>query len=273
MTDELPCVLITGAAGAIGRTIRPALSSLSRLVRAGDIADLQAMSDNEECISLDLRSFQSVRAAADNIDTIFHFGGLPIGAGWEGIRDVYIEGTYHVFEAARQAGVRRVVYASSNHVVGFYRRDCTIGPDVLPKADSQYGVSKIFGEALGQLYANKHGIEVISLRIGQFRPKPTNQRMLSLWLSPGDMARLAVRCLLASDVNFEVVYGVSANTRSWYENPGAERIGFKPVDNAEDYVGSISAEGLSEGSVESTFQGGPFCAAEFEAGAELKPAS
>ncbi|MGB3386766.1 MAG: NAD(P)-dependent oxidoreductase [Pseudaminobacter sp.] len=263
MTDR-PNILITGAAGAIGRVIRPALSPLSKLLRSADVSNLESESDNEECLVFDLRDFTSTRNAMKDIDIVFHFGGLSLEADWASIRDVNIDGTYNVFEAARLAGVRRVVFASSNHVAGFYPRDFRIGPEVLARPDSRYGVSKVFGEALGQLYADKHGLEVISLRIGQFRPKPTNLRMLSLWLSPADMAQLARRCVTAAQVDFEIVYGISANTRAWYDNPGAARIGFVPQDNAEDYADSLWAEGFCETPVEATFQGGPFCSAEFD---------
>lgn len=269
MADALPNILITGAAGAIGQVIRPALAPLSDLLRSADISALQPVSDNEECVTFDLRDFQSVRNAMEGIDIVFHFGGLSLEDDWALIRDINIDGTYNIFEAARQANVRRVVFASSNHVAGFYPRDFPVGPDVTPRPDSRYGISKVFGEAVGQLYADKHGLEVISLRIGQFRPKPTNLRMLSLWLSHGDMARLAESCVRAPQVAFEIVYGISANSRAWYVNPGAERIGFVPRDNAEEYAGTLPAGALIETPVEAAFQGGPFCSAEFDSSREV----
>ena len=264
MTSKLPNILVTGAAGAIGQVIRPALLRLSGLLRSADIAPFAPAGGNEECLSFDLRDFQSVRSAMEDIDIVFHFGGLSLEDDWEAIRDVNIDGTYNVFEAARQAGTRRVVFASSNHVAGFYPRDFRTGPEVTMRPDSRYGVAKVFGEALGQLYVDKHGLEVIALRIGQFRPKPTNVRMLSLWLSHADMAQLAACCVTARQIDFEIVYGISANTRAWYVNPGAGRIGFAPRDNAEGYAASIPAEGLVETPVEAAFQGGPFCSAEFD---------
>jgi uronate dehydrogenase len=122
----------------------------------------------------------------------------------------------------------------------------------------------VVGEAIGRLYADKHGLETIALRIGQFRPRPTSLRALSLWLSPGDMARLAVCCLTAEDIHFEVVYGVSANSRAWYDNPGAEKIGYRPQDNAEDHATTLPADAPAEGEVEAAFQGGRFCSEEFD---------
>lgn len=269
MAEKLPNILITGAAGAIGQVIRPALSPLSGLLRSTDIAALEPGFGNEDCRIVDLRDFQSVRDAMEGIDIVFHFGGLSLEAEWAAIRDVNIDGTYNVFEAARLAKVRRLVFASSNHFAGFYPRDFQTGPDVPARPDSRYGVSKVFGEALGHLYADKHGLEVISLRIGQFRPKPTNLRMLSLWLSHADMAQLARCCVRAPHVSFEVVYGISANKRAWYDNPGAARIGFVPMDNAEDHAASLPVEALSETPVEAAFQGGPFCAAEYDSTREV----
>jgi uronate dehydrogenase len=162
--------------------------------------------------------------------------------------------------------VKRVVFASSNHVVGFHRRERSVGPDSPLRPDTRYGVSKVFGEAIARLYADKHGLASVCLRIGQFRPKPTNRRMLSLWISPRDTVQLVVRSLEAPDVHFEIVYGISANRRGWYDNPGAARIGYRPVDDAENYAAEVEAAvaGELESPVEGAFQGGPFCSQEFE---------
>jgi len=199
----------------------------------------------------------------EGIDMIFHFGGIPLEDTWEAIRDINIDGTYNVYEGARRQGVRRVVFASSNHVLGFRRRAEKIGIQAMPRPDSRYGVSKVFGEALGRLYADKYGVETISLRIGQFRPRPTNRRMLSLWLSPADMGRLALSSLYAENVHFEIVYGISANSRAWYDNPGATKIGYVPSDNAEDFAREFLESEMREDDVEAAFQGGPFCSDEF----------
>jgi uronate dehydrogenase len=264
MVSRAPNILVTGAAGSIGKTIRPVILPLAGILRSADIAPVESVGPADECVMCDLRDMAAVRRAMEGIDIVFHLGGHAWEMDWPSIRDTNIEGTYHVFEAARQAGTRRIVFASSNHVTGFHPRGERIGPDAEFRPDSRYGVAKIFGEALGRLYADKHGLEVICLRIGQFRPVPSNIRMLSLWLSPGDMARLAERCVLASDVGFEVVYGISANTRNWYDNPGASRIGFVAADNAENHRDGIPPEGHVESEVEAAFQGGPFCSAEYD---------
>ncbi|MCZ7447260.1 NAD(P)-dependent oxidoreductase [Agrobacterium rhizogenes] len=261
-------VLITGAAGKIGSVLRHALLPHCRLLRSSDIVGIQPLTRQEESWPLDVQNLADTKQAMKGIDTVFHFGGLSMEDTWDAIRDVNINGTYNVYEAARCAGVRRIVFASSNHVVGFRQRDQVTGPDVPMRPDSRYGVSKVFGEAIGLLFADKYGIETISLRIGQFRPRPTNKRMLSLWLSERDMADLAVRCLFATDIRYEIVYGVSGNDRSWYSNPGAGRIGFFPKDNAETYFPTLSPEDMQENHIEARFQGGPFCLDEMVANGE-----
>ncbi|HBB85599.1 MAG TPA: NAD(P)-dependent oxidoreductase [Sulfitobacter sp.] len=257
-------ILITGAAGGIGTILRSALHPHCELLRSSDIVDVEPATANEQSFSFDLRDRAATMKAMEGIDIVYHFGGIPAEDTWETIRDVNIEGTYNIYEAARLNGVKRVVFASSNHAMGFHRRETIVGQDEPTRPDSRYGVSKVFGEAVGNLYADKHGLETISLRIGQFRPKPTNRRMLSLWLSPADMGRLAVSCLTDQKLHFEVVYGVSANKRSWYDNSGGEKIGYQPQDAAEDYAKDLGQVDLQEGEVEAAFQGGPFCSDEFD---------
>ena len=256
-------ILLTGAAGKIGEVLRPVLAGRADQLVSVDVTPLSSIAPNEECCTLDVRDFPAVEAAMAGVGVVFHFGGLSLEADWRSILSVNIDGTYNVYEAARRAGAHRIVFASSNHYAGFARRDRRIGPDALPRPDSRYGISKVAGEAIALLYADKYGIETIALRIGQFRPRPTNRRMLSLWLSPEDMAQLALCCLDADGIHFEVVYGVSANSRAWYDNPGAERIGFRPKDNAEDFADLLTPDALVEDPVEATFQGGPFCSDDF----------
>jgi len=258
-------ILLTGAAGGIGTVLRPALRQQCLALRSTDVAPITSEGANEETVLCDLRNFGEVRKSMEGIDCVFHLGGVSVEGDWPSVRDINIDGTYNIYEAARQAGVKRIVYASSNHAAGFHRRAHRIGPDDPVRPDSRYGVSKVFGEAIARLYADKHGIESICLRIGQFRLRPTNKRMLSLWLSHDDTVRLAISCLEAKDVHFEIVYGISANTRAWYDNPGATRIGYQPQDNAEAYAATLPAEGYNENDVEAAFQGGPYCSAEFDA--------
>src|SRR5882757_4369552 len=175
-------VLITGAAGLLGRCIREGLVGAYPIVRSTDIALLRPARHGEEIEIADLRIPADAKRVATGVDAIVHLAGVPHEADWNTIRDVNIDGTYHIYEAARLAGVRRVIFASSNHTVGFYRRDTPIGREVPLRPDSRYGVSKVVGEAIARLYADKYGIESVCVRIGQYRPRPTNPRMLSLWI-------------------------------------------------------------------------------------------
>jgi uronate dehydrogenase len=190
-----------------------------------------------------------------------HLAGVPREAEWAKILPNNIEGTYNLFEAARKAGVRRVIFASSNHVIGFYRADRDVDAIAPVRPDSRYGVSKVFGEALGRLYADKHGIDVACLRIGSFRKAPENARQLTTWMSHGDMVRLTKACLDAPKFHFAVLYGVSANSRrKWWDD--AQRVlGYVPRDNAEAFAERFSSS--EHRSVGDLFHGGENCAQEF----------
>lgn len=258
-------VLITGVAGGIGSTLRRGLKGLYPVIRLSDIAEVEPAGEGEELIPADLSDYDAVEAVVRDCDAVLHIGGIPHEDAWDAILRSNVIGTFNVYEAARRCGVKRVVFASSNHAAGFWRRSRTIGPDVPARPDSLYGVSKVFGEGVARLYADKYAISSVCLRIGQFRPRPTNVRMLSLWLSPADMVRLAHRSLEAEGVHFEIVYGISSNTRAWYANPGAERIGYRGEDNAEDYAAEVLADpkAAAEDDIGALFQGGPFCSDGF----------
>ncbi|WP_346777813.1 NAD(P)-dependent oxidoreductase [Paraburkholderia sp. Ac-20336] len=201
----------------------------------------------------------------DGIDTVVHLAGIPDESTWEKIRDMNIDGCYNVFEAARRAGVKRVVFASSNHAVGFHRRDRLIDDTVAPRPDSRYGVSKVFGKALGRLYADKYGLSVACMRIGSFRPddEPAAPRHLSTWISHRDMVQLAQRCIDAPDYHFVVVYGVSGNARNRWSNANVHLLGYAPEDDAERHAARIAANGASEDATEALFHGGFGCRVEF----------
>jgi len=259
-------VLITGAAGKIGNTLREGLRGHYLVLRLSDIRSLGEIVEGEEICQADLCDLSAMEEIMADVDAVVHLGGSPEEAPWESVHANNIIGLYNVFEAARRKRVGRIVFASSNHAIGFYRRTQRIDNQTPPRPDSRYGVSKVFGEALARLYADKHGISVVCLRIGSFRPRPADVRMLSTWISPADTIEL-IRCSLdTNDLHFEIVYGVSANDRSWWDNPGAQRIGFKPKDNAELYAneifGQMSPE--DEPEIERTFHGGPFCGMEFD---------
>ncbi|MDQ4019394.1 MAG: NAD(P)-dependent oxidoreductase [Actinomycetota bacterium] len=227
-------VLLTGAAGNIGRSLRPPLRERVSRLRVADFDELEPEAPVEEARRFDVTDFEAVRDACRDIDAVVHLAGIPTEAAFERIAEVNLRGTYNVYEGARLAGVRRVVFASSNHATGFYGRDERISPRDPVRPDTFYGVSKVFGEALGSLYADKFGLEVVALRIGAFAEQPPDRPGRPMWISPGDMFRLTWAALTAPDVRFEVVYGVSDTGSRWWDNEAsARRIGYEPQDRLE----------------------------------------
>ena len=257
-------ILITGAAGNIGRTLREGLRKRYPVIRLSDIAPLEPPRDGEEVVPADLAHFADVDTAMAGVDAVVHLGGISVEDSWEKILPNSIVGTWNVFEAARRHGVRRVIYASSHHAVGYYRRGRFIDRLVEPRPDGPYGVSKVFGEAVGRMFADKHGMTVACLRIGGFLPRPKDLRTLRIWLSPRDCVQLVGRCIDAADYHFIVVYGVSGNERCRYLNRGLEFLGYRPQDNSEDYAVEIMAQRDTEGTVSRQFHGGPYAEMDFD---------
>jgi uronate dehydrogenase len=235
-------VLITGAAGTIGGTLRQGFQGRFGTLRLLDVVPLGPANPGEELVTADIRDLVAVDAAAADVDGIVHLAGIPHEDTFERTLQTNVVGTFNVFEAARHAGCPRVVFASSLHVTGFYDATEHISPEVPVRPDSFYGVGKACGENLGRLYADKHGLEVVCVRIGTFAEQPTTPRHLSTWLSPRDAVELFYRSLVAPDVGFTVVYGASANQRSWWDPGPIDRLGYQPMDNAEEWAAKLDAD-------------------------------
>src|SRR5213592_697041 len=210
----MPRILMTGAAGGIGTSLRKLLPPIYPDLVLSDLATPADLGANEKFKAADLADPAQVEAICEGVDGILHFGGYSVEGPWDSILQSNIIGCYNLFEAARKKGVKRVVFASSNHAVGFYPRYHRIGVDVTVRPDSRYGVSKAFGEALGSLYADKHGLRVLCLRIGNVGDKPLDKRRLSIWVSPADLAQLIRIGLEHADLRFEIFYGASWNERA-----------------------------------------------------------
>ena len=242
-------ILITGAAGRIGRMLRARMPRPDRELRLLDRVPV----DEPGAITADVADLDAMMAACDGADAVLHLGGISGEADWASIRDANIEGTYSVFEAARRAGVPRVVYASSNHAVGFAHQpddpDLEMPDDLGPRPDTLYGVSKVLGEALGSLYHDRYGLDVICLRIASRFARPQGERMLSTWLSPADAVRLLDACLRAAAPGFRIVWGVSANSRGYLSREGGRAVGFHAEDDAERYADELFAAGRTDPSV------------------------
>jgi nucleoside-diphosphate-sugar epimerase len=251
-------ILMTGAAGGVGTLLRPRLAREGRVLRLLDLAAVEP-GDGEEAITADVTDPEAMAGAMDGVDAVLHLGGYSVEHHWQDILDVNINGTYVVLEAARKAGVRHVVLASSNHAVGFHPREAEAPDYLFPRPDTFYGVSKVTKEALGSLYHDRYGMAVTCLRIGSCFEQPRDLRMLSTWLSPDDCARLTEAALAAD--GYHVVWGVSANTRGWWSPEEGRAIGYEPKDDAEVYAPGLIAE-LGEPDPESMEQallGGRFC--------------
>ncbi|MDX3543778.1 NAD(P)-dependent oxidoreductase [Streptomyces europaeiscabiei] len=236
-------VLLTGAAGGLGTLMRDLLPAHGYELRLLDVLPVEGAPD---AITADLADKDALREAVRGVDAIIHLAGISLEASFEKILRANIEGTYNLYEAARAEGVPRIVFASSNHAVGFTPRpqgqDPLIPIETAHRPDTFYGLSKSFGEDLAQLYWDKHGLETVSVRIGSCFPEPTSVRMLSLWMSPADGARLFDAALTAENVGHTVVYGSSANTRLWWDLSTARALGYEPRDDSEPYAEKLIAE-------------------------------
>lgn len=261
-------VLVTGAAGEIGRVLRKAIADRYRL-RATDIIDPSPLEDDEDAVVADLRKPDEVEAAMRDVDVVVHLGGIANEHDWETIAAVNIGGTQAVLEAAKNAGARRVILASSVHAVGFHPRSQRIGTDVAPRPDTFYGVSKVASEALGRLYAEKHGLEVACLRIASFQEKPRDRRHLSTWLSHGDLVRLVTACIEVPTLsplsvgNFCILNAISANTRRWMDESGWAHVGYVPVDDAEVHAHEVEHVHGPDDDITEQVQGGFFAAPNY----------
>ncbi|MFI9561889.1 NAD-dependent epimerase/dehydratase family protein [Streptomyces rishiriensis] len=236
-------VLLTGAAGGLGTLMRDLLPAYGYELR---LFDLRPVEGAPEAIVADLADKAAVREAVRGVDAIIHLAGISLEAPFEKILAANIAGTYNLYEAAHDEGVQRVVFASSNHAVGFTPRprgeEPLIPVDTPRRPDTFYGLSKSFGEDLAQLYWDKHGLESVSVRIGSCFAEPTSVRMLSVWMSPADGARLLHAALTAENVGHTVVYGSSANTRLWWDLSTARALGYEPQDDSEPYAEKLIAE-------------------------------
>src|SRR5262245_48661229 len=228
-------ILITGAAGGIGTRLRQLLKGIYPNIRLSDVRRPADSTSDETFVEADLANMAQVATAVAGVQAIVHLGGFSVEGSWDTILQSNIIGCYHLFEAARRHRVERVVFASSNHAVGFYPRQRRIGIDAPVRPDSRYGVSKAFGEALAAFYAHKHGLRTTSIRIGNVTDKPADKRRLSIWLAPEDLVQLVRIGLEHPDIVCEIFYGASDNARGFWDNAQAFRFGYRPRGRAEDH--------------------------------------
>jgi len=253
-------LLLTGAAGGLGRVLRERLRPFAQTLRLSDIAALAPAEDvHEEVAPCDLADKSAVDALVAGCDAIVHLGGVSVERPFEEVLQANIRGTFHIYEGARRHGVRRLVFASSNHVTGFYRQDERIDAHAPRRPDGYYGLSKSFGEDLAQFYFDRYGIETVSLRIGSSFPEPANRRMMSTWLSYDDLTALIGKALFTPGVGHTVVYGMSANRDVWWDNAAAAHLGFTARDSSEIFRARVEAQPpVAPDDPNAVYQGGAF---------------
>lgn len=240
-TPRFDTILITGAAGRLGTELRRGLQPLARRLRLSDRDEIADLQPNEEAVICDLSDEAAVHALTEGVDAIAHFGGAPNERPWDEILNSNIRGSYHIYEGARRNGVKRVVYASSNHAIGFHALEDNIDATAAHRPDTLYGLSKCFVEDLGRLYWDKFGIESVMLRIFSSFPEPADRRMLWSWLSFDDCIRLVTASLTAPRVAHTVVFGASDNRHQPFDNRLASHLGFHPADNTEPFRAALEA--------------------------------
>ncbi len=253
-------LLLTGAAGNLGKVLRPRLRDLAKTLRVSDIRDCGDAGPHEEVVPADLADARAIDELVAGTQAIVHLGGISTEDSFQRVLRTNIEGTFNVYEAARRHGTRRIVFASSNHAIGFYRQTERIDAAAPLRPDSNYGLSKAFGENLARFYFDRYGIESVCLRIGSSFPEPVDRRMLTTWLSYDDLSALVRASLLTPDVGFTVSFGASNNRDSWWDNRLAAHLGFKPTDSTERFRAGIEAtQPLDPGHPSAVYHGGAYC--------------
>lgn len=254
-------ILITGAAGRLGRELRTGLVHLADTIRLGDRTPFDDLATHEEQAVFELADMAATIAATEGCDAIVHFGGAPLESPWQTILDSNIRGSYHLYEGARKHGAKRVIYASSVHAIGYHLIEDHIGVDAPVRPDSLYGVSKNFVESLSRLYWDKFGIESACLRIFSSFPEPADRRMLWSYLSFADCVRLTEAALTAPRIAHTLAFGLSDNKVKMVDTSGANHLGYVPQDSSEPFREKVeTATEMSDPDAASVrYLGGWFC--------------
>lgn len=258
-------ILITGGSGHVGSDLRRELTGKVSFVRSFDRAPALDLASHEEGVVGDIADMAAVERAMDGMDGVVHLAAQPNEAAWEVMLPNNIVGTWNVYEAAFRKGVKRVVFGSSNHAVGFYPRSRTIDATVPQRPDTRYGLTKCWGENVGSLYADKYGVKSLHIRIGNALGLPSSKRTLAIWISDRDLAQLVMIGLTHPDIHNTIVYGISDNATGWYDNSAAFALGYQPQDRSGDHAERAMAGEAKEtmDAVGRYYQGGSFCSIEY----------
>ncbi|WP_118138164.1 NAD(P)-dependent oxidoreductase [Oceanicella sp. SM1341] len=233
-------ILITGAAGGVGAMLREALQGYAPL-RLSDLSEMAPAREGEEIVRCDLADRAAVDALVEGCSYIVHLGGMSVENTWDVIEQSNIRGAFNIFDAARRLGPARVLFASSNHAIGFHTRETLLDGASDMRPDSLYGLSKAMGETMARYYWDKFGVESVSVRIGSCFPRPKDRRMLSTWLAPEDFVSLVKRIREAPRTGCTMVYGASANRDMWWDNSHAAFLGWVPQHSSEQFRAEVEA--------------------------------
>ncbi len=263
-TTPFKRILLTGAAGGLGGVLRQTLKPYTQVLRLSDIiepADNPEIQTTEEWVRCDLADKGAVDQLVADCDAIVHMGGVSVERPFEEILEANIKGIFHIYEGARRHGVTRVIFASSNHAIGFYKQDEVIDASVPRRPDGYYGLSKAYGEEMANFYFDRYGIETVSIRIGSSFPVAKDRRMMHTWISYRDLTELIRRGLVTPDVGHTIVYGMSDNKNVWWDNRLASHLGFVPQDTSEIFREQVEQQPVpAADDPVAVYQGGSFTA-------------
>lgn len=256
-------VLLTGASGALGRVLTKSLSAQGWKLVLTDIAPFpDAVPAGCSFTRADLSDGVAILRLAEGCGAIIHLGGVSVERPFEEVLGPNIRGLYHIYEAARREKAR-VIFASSNHSVGFHERSASIPANTPFLPDGYYGLSKAYGELMGRMYWFKHGVESVFVRIGSAREEPIDARMLASWMSYGDLSSLMVKAVTAQNVGCVVIWGASKNARmTWWRDDARDALGWAPVDSADGYTAQLQGV-VTDDPVQERFMGGAYCAIDY----------
>ncbi len=256
-------VVVAGAAGRIGTVVSTGLLDLGHEVVAVDRVP-GAPPPAARSIVGDVLDESLLGRALPGADAVVHLASVPSEESLALILESHVHTTAALLDGMVTHGIARLVFASSNHAVGFTPRAELLSTAVRPRPDTFYGVGKVAGEALASMYVDRFGIDVVACRIGSFRERPTTRRELSTWLSHGDAVRMVAAGISATGCGFAPVYGVSANTRGWWDLEPGRALGYHPQDDAEDFADDVLATPpTDDDALDAHFVGGSWARADF----------
>lgn len=259
-------ILVTGAAGNVARLVRPYLLKKYGELILSDRRDVTDLAPGETFRAADLGDPGAVEAMLEGVTGVVHLGGQPMDmtdGPWDRLLPEMVSNLHLFYETCRNQGTQRVVYASSVHATGFYSTKRRIGTDHRLRPDGFYGVCKAVGEALSSLYADKYGLRTLSARIGNVNPEPIDERRLSIWVHPEDLAQVCMIGLEHPGIHNQIVWAVSDNARGWWDNQVAFDLGYRPRHGSEPFAEKALAATVKD-PIGDQFQGGGYCSDDFD---------